>query len=507
MKLKYLYFGALLVLVGTGCKKEFLDVNTNPNALPTATPAYVISNALNTSANNMLSPNETGMYWSGHWTQSNGYILSTTLFKYEFTNGDFNYWDNTYDNLYDYQYVLNNADEYKQAYLKGPAKVMMAYNFQKLVDLYGNIPYSDALKGVESLAPKFDDQKTVYEGLITLLDGAITDLKANAFASAYASSDIMFRGNTTNWIKFANSLKLRILMHQSKVSGRGAYITTEINKIVSEGTGFLTGIDAGINPGYVAAAGQINPIYNTWGYNENGARIATNNFPRITDFVVKQLQSTADTFRLKRFAYAPGNENGANPGVSNNPEIAANYIGVIFGASSGFLPGATCAIGPCLLIKGKFNNPFIMMTASEVQFCLAEAKERFGSAVNLAGTAKSYFDEGVKQNFRILGADVSKAAQLTSNGKQDCDYEASTNKLNAIAYQKWLALAYHTGLEAWTEYRKNDYPATPQSRNVIGTNRPVRLYYPGTELGSNSANINAQGTIDIFTSKIFWDIQ
>ena len=157
MKLNYLYLGALLVLVGTGCKKEYLDVNTNPNALPTATPAFVISNALNTSANNMLSPNETGMYWSGHWSQSNGYILATTLFKYEFTNGDFNYWDNTYDNLYDYQYVLDNADEYKQTYLKGPAKVMMAYNFQKLVDLYGNIPFSDALKGVKSLAPKFDD--------------------------------------------------------------------------------------------------------------------------------------------------------------------------------------------------------------------------------------------------------------------------------------------------------------------------------------------------------------
>ena len=208
------------------------------------------------------------------------------------------------------------------------------------------------------------------------------------------------------------------------------------------------------------------------------------------DFVVKQLQSTADTFRLKRFAYAPGNENGANPGVSTNREIAANYLGVIFGASSGFLPGATSAIGPCLLIKGKFNNPFIMMTAAEIQFSLAEAKERFGGSVNLPGTAQSYYEEGVKQSFRILGADVSKATQLLSSGIQDCDYAASTNKLNAIAYQKWLALAYHTGLEAWTEYRKSGYPSTPQSRNV-----------------SNSANINAQGTIDIFTSRIFWDIE
>jgi len=159
MKLYKIYIAAFLVIVGTGCKKDFLDVNTNPNSLPTATPAYVFANALNTSAANMVSPNETGMVWAGQWTQSNGYIISTTLFAYNFTNGDFNYWDNTYDNLNDYQYVINNATANSQDYLKGPAKVMKAFNFQKLVDLYGNIPFSDALKGVGALAPKFDDQK------------------------------------------------------------------------------------------------------------------------------------------------------------------------------------------------------------------------------------------------------------------------------------------------------------------------------------------------------------
>ena len=112
---------------------------------------------------------------------------------------------------------------------------MKAYIFQTLVDIYGNIPYSDALKGVEQLAPKFDDQKAVYENLITTLDEAIVDLKANAFASAFAGTDIVFKGNTTKWVKFANSLKLRILMHQAKMTGREGYITTELNKINTEG--------------------------------------------------------------------------------------------------------------------------------------------------------------------------------------------------------------------------------------------------------------------------------
>ena len=160
------------------------------------------------------------------------------------------------------------------------------------------------------------DQKTVYESLITLLDDGIKDVKANAIPSAFSASDIIFKGNNTNWVKFANSLKLRILMRQSRVSGRGSYITTEINKIITEGSGFITGADVGANPGYTAAAGQINPFYDSYGYSETGARRANNNWPRITDFVISTLKATGDTVRMKRIAYAIGNEDGANPGVS-----------------------------------------------------------------------------------------------------------------------------------------------------------------------------------------------
>jgi len=508
MKLYKLYIAAFLVIVGaSSCKKDYLDVNTNPNALPTATPAYVFANALNTTAANLVSPNETGMVWSGQWTQSNGYIISTTLFAYNFTNGDFNYWDNTYDNLYDYQYAINNATG-DQAFVKGPSQIMQAFNYQKLVDLYGNIPFSEALKGVNKLAPKFDDQKAVYEGLISLLDSGITNVKANAFSSAFTASDIIFKGNQTNWVKFANSLKLRILMRQARVSGRDAYITAEINKIVAEGTGFLTTADAAVNPGYTASAGQINPFYDLYGYSETGARRAYNNWPRTTEFFINTLKATGDTVRMKRIAYAIGNEDGANPGVSVKPEIASNYVGVPFGSNAGYLPAVTSAPGPAVLVKGAYNKPYTLLTAAEAQLNLAEAKQRYGAAVNLSGTAQSYYEAGVTQSYRALGAASSDAARLLASGVDNVDFTASTNKLSAIAYQKWVALSLFNGLEAWSEYRKSGIPATPQSRNYTGaaTDRPVRLFYPGTELGSNGTNVNAQGTINILTSRVFWDI-
>jgi Starch-binding associating with outer membrane len=505
MKLKSSIIIALFALFMGSCKESFLDINTNPNSLPTALPNFVFTNALNTACANMVRPNETGSYWSGQWSQSNSYILSTTQFSYNFTNGDFNYWDGYYDNLADYQFVIENADANSQKFLKGPAKVMKALLFQQLVDMYGSVPYSDAFKGVKSLAPKFDDQQVVYSSLITLLDEAIIDLKANAFTSAFTSSDIVFKGSTTKWTQFANSLKMRILMRQARVAGREAYIKTEINKIVTEGSGFITGAEVGSGGSgfYLASDGKLNPVYELWGYSAAGSAQALGRFPRISAFTINSLKAANDTFRMKRIGYAIGGE-GATAGVSAKAEIASNYIGVPFGSSSGFVATAASPIGPSMITKGAFDKPFILMTAAETQFNLAEAKELFGAGINLAGDAKTYFEAGIAQSYRVLGAGGS-AATYVGSGIQDYDYVASTNKLKAIATQKWLALCNYSGLEAWAEYRKTGFPVTPQSPQVTDAKRPVRFYYPSSESGSNT-NVPAQAKDDVFTARLFWDI-
>ncbi|RYF78689.1 MAG: SusD/RagB family nutrient-binding outer membrane lipoprotein [Cytophagaceae bacterium] len=508
MKIKSLLILAFVGLVGTACQESFLDINTNPNTLPTASPNYVFTNALNVTSTNMVGPNETGSYWSGQWTQGNGYIISTTLFAYNFTNGDFNYWDGYYDNLQDYQFVIDNADSYSQKFLKGPAKVMKAMLYQQLVDMYGNVPYSEALKGSAVLAPQFDDQKVVYETLIKLLDEAIVDLQANAFSSAFTGSDIVFKGSTTKWIQFANSLKMRILMRQAKVSGRDTYIKTEINKIVTQGSGFIAGEEVGIGgPSfYLATAGKLNPIYDRWGYDANGAKRALNNYPRLTQFLFTNLKAAGDTLRLKRIAYANGGENGGAPGTSVLKEVAANYNGTPFGVSSGYLPANTSSLGPSLIVKGDYSRPYVIMTAAEVQFLLAEAKQRY-SDVTLSGTAQSYFEAGILQSFRLLGASTAGATAYKGSKIANYDWDASTDKLTAITAQKWIALTNFSGLEAWAEYRRTNLPVTPQSIQIIGeTKRPVRFYYPNTELGSNGKNVTAQGTIDVFSTKLFWDV-
>jgi hypothetical protein len=502
-----LHFIAIIIIVFSGCGKKYIDINTNPNSLTSSTSDFVFSSGANRTAA-IISPNELGEYWSGHWTQSSTYAYSSTNFSYQFNNTNFNFWDTWYDVMYDFQYVIDNSDAQGLAFFKGPSKVMKAYLMHQVVDCYGNAPYTDAFRGVGSLAPKFDNQQVIYDSLVVLLDNAIADLRANAFTGTYSSSDIVFKGDRTKWIRFANTLKLRLLIRQSRINGRASYIQTEINKIAATTEKTLAeGQDVGVNPGFVASAGQTNPIYNNWGYSETGAIRALARYPRPTKYLFDVLIERNDTFRLKRLAYAKGGENANTPGVSVQPEIVANYVGVPFGSPSGYLAQNTSYIGPSFVIRGQFNKDVILMTASESFFLLAEAKQLYGAGVNLTSTAQSYYEQGVREAFRITGTAASAATTLLSSGKDLADWSASPDKLKAIWFQKWLGFTNFSGLEAWTEYRRTNFPTIPASVGAGVNQKPaIRLFYPSTELGSNTANVNAQGNIDVFNTRIFWDV-
>jgi hypothetical protein len=505
MKFKLYLYISIFALAFASCKKDWLDVNTNPNQLLTSTPDFVFtSGAARTVA--FLGPNELGSYWSGQWTQSNTYIIDPARFSYTFNNTSFNFWDTWYDIMEDFQYVLNAEGEKSQPYFKGPARVMKTYIMQQVVDVYGDAPYTEAFQGLSYISPKFDNQQAIYEDLVKQLDTAIADLQANPFTGAYAgtiaAADIVFKGNVTNWIQFANSLKMRILIRQSLVPGKEAYIISEINKAAATPEGFMTTMDATVNPGYVASTGKMNPFYENWGYNAAGGTQALGRFPRPTVFLFNSLIGTNDTFRLKRLAYPKGGQ------LAGNAEIVANYVGVPYGASSGYLSQLTSYVGPSMIVRGEFNRPMYLMLAAETNFLLAEAAQRYGAAVTLGSTAQGYYEQGVIQSFRTTGATATfgadKATALLSSGVDLADWNASPDKLKAIWMQKWIALTNYNGLEAWSEYRRTEFPPVPASASApAGQAKAVRLFYPSTEAGSNP---NVPAGIDVFTSKIFWDV-
>jgi len=106
----------------------------------------------------------------------------------------------------------------------------------------------------------------------------------------------------------------------------------------------------------------------------------------------------------------------------------------------------------------------------------------------------------VRESFRLDGVanPVTQANVVLASGIAESDWAASPDKLKAIWFQKWLSLANFNGAEAWAEYRRTNYPNIPASAGApVGQKPPVRLFYPLSELGSNQANVNAKGTIDV----------
>ncbi|RZK25322.1 MAG: SusD/RagB family nutrient-binding outer membrane lipoprotein, partial [Flavobacterium sp.] len=345
---KYLSVALLSVTVLTGCEKNFLDVNTNPNDPVTATPPLVLSAALNrTTSNVAVSLNELGSLWSGYWAPPTDYLYYIDEKQYNITSSFKGaIWETTYDNLNDYQAVETSATAGSLPNYVGIAKIMKAYNFQILVDAYNNVPFTDALKNTASLRPKYDNGQAVYEGSLALIDAGIAAIKSAGTAGVKpGSDDIFFAGNMTLWIKFANTIKLRMLLRQSEIPGRTAYIQTEIAKIVAEGSGFI-GVGESVlsSPGYVASSGKLNPFWERYNTDAAGAITANNRATRPTVYVINKYQTTNDP-RIARL-YSPiggvykGVELGRNTGDAQATLYKSNVLSP-FLAGGGLLKSAT----------------------------------------------------------------------------------------------------------------------------------------------------------------------
>jgi len=522
------YFLFLGVIALASCKK-YLDVNTNPNTATVTKAFYVFTNAEVVTAadkDGRTGAQSLGATWAGYWAHSTSFTGGGQEKTYVFTNGDFNFFDTWYDNLTDYQFVINNAVKDGVGYFIGPSKIMQCYVWQKIVDGYGNIPYSEALKGTISTYPKYDDAKTIYESLITTLTQAISDINSATWPLS-DPQDVVFQGNKTKWIQFANTLKLRILMRQAEIPGRGAYITAAYNAISG---GFITD-NVYVQPGYQKTSGKMSPLYANFGYDQNDQQTGTFAYRKMNRVIINWFKNTLDIFRLQRVAtdtVHPAGQVDPNAYVSSNPN---EYNGVPMGSPTGFLENACSSIGSEVIKLGDATRPSVLFSLAESYFLQAEYQERFVGS----GSANTLYTEGVKAAFRLAAATYSGTASAdatTANtaattyisstpvtGGIYVNYAAATtaaDRVRAIWVQKWVSLCNIDGWEAWAEYRRTNTtnaagvvqtfgccPTSPKSVTVTGA-EPVRLFYPLREESVNSANVPQN--ISVFTSKIFWDV-
>jgi hypothetical protein len=491
-----------LILLGTSCSKDFLSVNeVNPNRPSKVEAKLVLPAALKNVAFTMNYPRrfDFAYLWYGLWSVSAGYSQPQNLVQYKLVNSD-------YQNAFiEFFTAANNLDIIEKGspevnYI-AIAKIMKAYIFQNLVDCWGDVPYSEAFQAeAGNLKPKYDKQKDIYEDLVIQLDAAMASIQdaPSTATKVDPNSDIIYGGDMSKWLKFANTLKLRILVHQSGMADRTSYITDAIATTAS--IGYLGAGDGALcNPGYSASFNTTldnkeNPFY---GYFYNAS--ASQNSDGVTYYfagkdVVDYYTATADPRIAKFFQTFDGESYDGN----YFGQLPANLTPQNKTSKLGY------SVGDETTMIGTPEKSAPILTDFESLFIQAEAAQRG----LIAGDAKSLYESAVTQSFSYMGFSSSASSDFLTQLNPKVNYDLGSDKLEIILTQKWASLNGVAPVEIWTDYRRTGFPsgltfsADPALAGP-GT-PPVRLLYPQDEINVNNANVLAVGNIDLFTSKIFW---
>ncbi|SFQ50766.1 SusD/RagB family nutrient-binding outer membrane lipoprotein [Parafilimonas terrae] len=514
-------WGMVLVFSLTSCKK-YLDINKNPNSATTSTPELVLSQALTATANVVNTYNSMGAQLGGYMANAGGYGGFGSSVTYNLGNDDYqNCWNQAYDNLADYQWIINNTEGNEDYdYYNAAAKIMKAYEFQLLVDTYNDVPYTEAFKETENLTPTYDKAQDVYQSIYALLDEAIQLINDGASVGniqEFSDNDVMFKGNMDNWKRFANTVKLRIALRGQ--SG-GLSFSNSYDPV-----GFLT-TDAVINPGYQKADGKQNPKWNTWGYTYTGSTANRAWMP--TEFIA----AFYDGSKLNDYrGYAIFNNFGGSSFGTNQLGYESTSVPSAPAAGSWITPYEEQENNIGVLKGSSMAMPII--TLAESDFLQAEAALKGGFGVS--GSAQDYFYNGILDSYKYIyrlrdgsydlngwDPEVDYEAYLSEDLNGDnylVHYEnASSNdqRLEAIITQKYIALNMVNSDQGWNDFRRTGYPkivngstdgtktfASLQSVSTRPDKLPSRVLYPTSELSYNNANLPKD--ISEFNSMIFWD--
>lgn len=367
---------------------------------------------------------------------------------------------------------LVNEDESLDAQTKssqlGVLGLMEVYTWHVLVDTYGDIPYSEALKGVENIIPVYDNDEDIYADLFTRLDAALSGLSSGK--NAFGSSDLIYGGDASKWMKFGNSLKLRMALRIADYDSNQA--KTLAAQAVAGGV-FTSNSDNFSFP-FEATPPNTNPI---WTSLVQSGR---------DDFLV------ADTFVN---LINPLNDPRTSVFMADN---IVPYTGAPYGVGSSY--NAFTHIGD-LWYTPDFEG--ILLSYDEVQFLLAEAVERGF----ITGSAETYYNAAITASIKYWGGTQLDATAYLA--QPSVAYStAGTSWKQKIGNQKYIAL-YGRGFEAWSSWRMLDYPNTFTKPAVSEESVPRRYLYGNSDKDFNGNNYSAASAAmggDLKSSRVFWDI-
>lgn len=472
-KLKNIFW--VYVLVGmfiTSCE-DYLDVNTNPNMPPEVPVQLLMAQAsFRTGDNIQLAGNITSYYVQ--------YLASPNAFGSKDIHDPQPYdvtWQDIYRLMSDITDIEDQAEEEGALHYLGAAKILKAINLGLVLDLWGDVPYTEAFRG-EFLQPAYDDDETLYNELISLLDQGISDLKAENQEVTLGDDDFIFQGDLDGWIQMAYSLKARYLLHMS-------------NTVKFNADDVLAAVANGISSNaYNADISYFSlgtDVYNPW------AKVARNQESLILDgWISEQL---VDAMNGTTF----GVVDPRMPRMFGDTD-EGEFIGVENGAGRG--PNADVSGDRSVLERGTFyasdNSPILVITYAETKFIEAEA----ALADNDPDRAYDAYLEGIRAHMEMIGVAAPDITSYIDNNEVSVGVEDLT--IDHIMKEKYVAMFLHP--EAWTDARRYNYQyqdmTLPANHNPALNGQFVRrLIYPDTERSRNGRNVPDVSALD----RVWWD--
>lgn len=463
------------------CDRDFEEINTNPNESEVANPAFLLTNAQRSNVTrywDVEANMDGGLLIVQHWAK----IQYTNEDRYAFRTGSYqNIWNGFYGGgLQDFNKIVSLGKQQDDKGFQAVGIIMRSWLFSVLTDTYGDIPYSEALRLQEGIiAPKYDKQEDIYKGLLAELKAAADMLDANTPA---VQGDIMYGGDMMKWKKFANSLRLRLAMRIADADA--ALARTHASEVLTSGVHFTSNADNAQVVYLNTTFPNDNPVY------ENRK---TRDDHRISKTIVDKLVALNDP-RLSIYADKP------------EADKAGPYVGVPNGLTN--TQAAALGLSRTSKIGAFFTKetaPAVVMTYAEVLFFKAEAIAR-GFVNN--GVAATEYQNAIRASMNQYG--ITDAAAITTYLAQPSVAYNVANYKQSIGEQKWIAL-FGQGLEAWSEWRRLDYPQLTVARNPVaaaGGKIPVRFIYPAQEQSLNQKNYTeavARQGADRLTTKLWWD--
>ena len=430
----------------------------------------------------------------------------------EFTKAPSN-WGTEYDLLYDTKAGIDVAMEEGKPSTAAAQQILQAFMFELVTDIYGDVPFSEALQGRDGvIKPKYDDQKSIYEGLLKMLDDAVATLKSSSDVID-DEQDLLYEGDKEGWIRFANSLKVRMLVRSYEAFGGSKQAELQQmakSALMNDNSWNASMPYQGTNDGdswYFAQTGNDNELTRRKPSITFIKALRGNGDPRLSAWTIPAKTPWSDTiasgveYRTITVPDYYGNETTINiknvefagdPSIYDGfplndiyvgaPLMSTSAIKVLWGDESGdaYNNWKMSDWNPNIFLQRSSPLfPATLMEASEVMFCLAEAAQRGW----ISGDASDYYEKGVRLNmerWEISGDDIS--TYLANNSLPGDNVDA----LKAIYTEKWKSL-FIQAPQAWFDYRRTHWP-------VLGAKNsypfPLRWRYPTYEADNNTENVD-----------------